>query len=260
VTAEPAQWLALAHARGRAAWPAIAVDLDELAAAVAEGGGDDAAELYLACACQRGDPLALAAFRDRYFAPLEPALKRMGLDAPARDDAWQVLSARLFVATAERPARIVAYAGSGQLRGLVKVAATRIALDLLEQRDRQVPDTWLDRVPGAASDPELHWIKRQHRAELKEEVEAAIAELPARDRALLRLTIVERLGIDAIAASYRTHRATVARWIVRARNELAARVRARLAERWRISEAELAQIRPLVDSQLDLSLERLLAG
>jgi RNA polymerase sigma-70 factor (ECF subfamily) len=271
-------WLGEAFACGAAVWPTIEVDMADLAAMFAAyfaARGQpvddvlpgvqplpaDAAELYLATACQRGGSRALATFHAHYYAPLEPMLGVMGLDAADRSDAWQILSTRLFVAAAGEQPRIVNYAGRGQLHGLVKVAATRLAIDQLEQRanrDRASDDTWLDRIPGAASDAELRLMKRQHRAELKEEVEAAIAELGNRERALLRLTVVERMGIDAIAAAYQAHRATVARWVIRARDQLAARIRARLTERWRISEAELVEIRPLLDSQLELSLERLL--
>lgn len=271
-------WLASALACGAAAWPTVPVDISDLAATftayfAAHGepidgalpevkpvAADDA-ELYLATACQRGDACALAMFRVHYYTPLESVLGRMGLDASDRDDAWQLLNTRLFVAAAGEPARIVRYAGRGQLHGLVKVAATRLAIDLLEQRarrDLRPGDTWLDRIPGTAADPELRMMKSQHRSELKEEVEAAIGELGTRERALLRLTVVGRMGIDALAAAYQTHRATVARWVIRAREQLAARVRARLIERWQISEAELAEIRPLLDSQLELSLERVL--
>jgi len=271
-------WLETAFACGAAAWPAIEIDVADLAATFAayftahghpiddalpsvQPLAADAAELYVAAACQRGGSRALALFRAHYYAPLEPTLALMGLDASDRNDAWQILSTRLFVATAGERARIVSYAGRGQLHGLMKVAATRLAIDHLEQRanrDREAGDTWLDRIPGATADPDLRLMKLQHRSELKEEVEAAIAELGTRERALLRLTVVERMGIDAIAAAYQTHRATVARWVIRAREQLAARIRARLSERWRISETELVEIRPLLDSQLELSLERLL--
>jgi len=271
MTSDPI-WLADIRERGRAAWPQLEVSTVELAAALrsqieirdnatVDELAVDAAEIYLACACERGDTAAVIAFRDAYYAPIEPAIAKMGLDASQRDDLWQALAVRLFVASAGEPARIVSYAGRGQLHGLVKVAATRLALDILERQQRfTANDDWLDRVPGASSDPELHWIKLQHRTELKQEVELAIAALSTKDRALLRLTLVERLGIDAIATTYQTHRSTVARWITRARAELAEGVRARLVERWRISHDELGHIGPMIDSQLDLSLERLLSA
>lgn len=207
----------------------------------------------LARQCAAGDRDALVEFRAIYYAPLEAGLARMGLDAARRDDVWQQLSVRLFVGDAPR---IVAYAGRGQLHGLVKVAATRLALDLLEREQRQTSDDWLAGTPATRSDPELHWLRAEQRAGIKEEVEQAIAALATRDRAVLRLSLVERVGIDAIARMYRMHRSTAARWIARVRDDLVAGVQARLGARWQVAPTELAFA---VDSQLDLSLDRLLS-
>jgi RNA polymerase sigma-70 factor (ECF subfamily) len=214
-------------------------------------------ELVLAQACERGDTEALAEFRVAYFVPLEPALARMGLDSARRDDVWQALAIRLFVGD---PPKIMTYAGRGQLHGLVKVAATRLALDALERERHHTSDDWLECMPGSRSDPELHWMRAEQRASIKEEVERAISALPTRDRALLRLTLIERVGIDAIARIYRMHRSTAARWIVRVRDELATRVQAQLGARWSVPPGDLHQLAFAVDSQLDLSLDRLLSA
>ncbi|HEX3475262.1 MAG TPA: sigma factor-like helix-turn-helix DNA-binding protein [Kofleriaceae bacterium] len=267
-------WAASAVERGRAAWPGIAVSGDELAqiAALHLSGaapcGDpsgasslDAAELYLAAGCARGDRAALAQFRARYLDVLAAPLRRMGLGAAQIDDVWQVLCTRLLVGAGDRPPRIVRYAGAGRLAGLVRVAATRLALNWLEREPRgETGDDWLDRLPATATDPELHVMKREHRASFKQELEAAIQDLSSRQRMVLRLHLVERLGIDAIAAVCSIHRATAARQIALAKETLAIRVRLRLVTRWKVSEPDLPALKSLVDSQLDLSLQRLLAG
>lgn len=270
----PGAWAAQAAQRGRAAWPGFAVSEEELertATLRLEQGGEagdegpaslDAAELYVATACARGDRGALLGFRARYFEPVTPSLRRMGLPDAQHDDVWQKLCERLFVGNGDAPPRITRYAGGGDLPGLVKVAATRLALDWLEQDRRLtgVGDSWLQALPAGASDPEMHAMKSQHRAELKEELETAIASLDPRERMILRLHLVERLGIDAIASLCAVHRATAARMVVRAKESLADRVRLRLAERWSIGDTSMLALKTLVDSQLELSLERLLAA
>lgn len=267
-------WAAIAVERGRAAWPEFAVSDDELARLAelrlagvphrnARAGVDalDPAELYLAAACARGDTAALVLLRARYFNPLAVPLRRLGLGAAQRDDVWQTLCTRLLVSDAGAPPRIVRYAGTGELAGLVRVAATRIALNTLEHDKRHASgDSWFDSLPASASDPELHAMKRQHRAALKEELEAAIRTLSRRQRMILRLHLVERVGIDAIAAICSVHRATAARQISLARDTLTIRVRAGLIARWHVSDPELPELKALVDSQLDLSLKRLLAS
>src|SRR5262249_21607545 len=117
----------------------------------------------------------------------------------------------------------------------------------------------LEELPALGSDPELQFMKREHRAALKQELEAAIADLSTRQRMMLRLHLVERLGIDAIATICSVHRATAARQVALAKETLAIRVRLRLVARWRVSTPDLPALRSLVDSQLDLSLRRLLA-
>ena len=266
-------WATAAVERGRIAWPGLAVSEDEMVQAAADrlanGSVDgelpsvddiDAAELYIAIACARGDPAALTHFRARYFEPLVPSLRRMGLGDAQLDEVWQTACDRLLVRHGDEPPRILRYAGQGELRGLVRVSATRMALNWLQRDRASGTHDWIDHLPGGHSDPELHAIKLQHRCELKEELEAAIASLSVRERMLLRLHLVERMGIDAVAAVCSVHRATAARSIVRAKETLAARVRARLIERWRIADTDMAGLKELVESQVDLSLKRLLAG
>jgi RNA polymerase sigma-70 factor (ECF subfamily) len=267
-------WAASAIERGRAAWPGIAVSDVELAQTAAlrlsgAASGDasagakslDAAELYLAAGCARGDPAALSQFRARYFDVLAAPLRRMGLDTSQCDDVWQILCTRLLVRDGDAPPRVVRYAGAGELAGLVRVAATRMALNSLERAKRgENGDSWFDGLFATTSDPELHFMKQEHRTALKEELEAAIKDLSPRQRMVLRLHLVERLGIDSIAAICSVHRATAARQVALAKETLAIRVRLRLVARWNVSGSDLPALKSLVDSQLDLSLRRLLAG
>jgi RNA polymerase sigma-70 factor (ECF subfamily) len=115
-------------------------------------------------------------------------------------------------------------------------------------------------MAAGGSDPELHAMKRQHHAELKQELAAALDGLGVRERMLLRMHFVERLGIDAIARLCSMHRATAARSIARAKRELTDRVRTRLTARWNVAAHDLPALGALIDSQVDLSLGRLLAA
>ena len=260
--------------RGRAAWPGIFVSEEELvwiasirlAEAAARGANRsvdalDAVELCLTAACARGDAAALHQFRARYFDTIAGRLRRMGVDDALRDDIWQTLCERLMVATGGEPARITRYAGTGQLSGLVRIAATRVALNWLDHAKlRRSADDRVDVLPDTRSDPELHLAKHRLGAELKEELARALGVLAARDRAVLRLHLVERVSIDRVAALFAVHRAMAARWIAHAKQALALLVRDRLLARWRLASGSLPDFASLIDSQLDLGLERLLAG
>jgi RNA polymerase sigma-70 factor (ECF subfamily) len=267
-------WAVAAVERGRTAWPEIVVSEDELVriaairlAEAATPGADqshdqlDAAELYLAVACARGDAAAVRQLRARYFDTIAGQLRRMGVDDATRDDVWQTLCERLLVATDDAPARIARYAGTGELAGLIRTAATRLALNWLDREKRRCSaGDWLDVLPDTRSDPELHLLKHRSCAELEEELAGALGVLAARDRSILRLHLVERLGIDRIAGVHVVHRATAARWVARAKQTLARLVRDRLVARWRLADGSLPALVSLVDIELDFSLERLLAG
>jgi RNA polymerase sigma-70 factor (ECF subfamily) len=219
----------------------------------------DPVELYVAAACSRGIPPALVQFRARYFDVLAVALRRIGVSADQVDDLWQLLCSQLFVGGPGTPPRVVRYAGSGHLAGLVRVAATRHAIKLrLKDRRDERDDSWLGALPAAASDPELGLMKREHRDAVKQEIAAAVQRLTARQRMILRLHLVQRLGIDAIAAICSVHRATAARQVAHARETLVTGVRLALIARWGVSERELPGLISLVATQLDLSLPRLL--
>src|ERR1044071_328328 len=56
-----------------------------------------AADLYLACACARGDVRALAAFDQRCLRGLERSLFKMGIAADMSSEIEQVIRTRVFV-------------------------------------------------------------------------------------------------------------------------------------------------------------------
>jgi RNA polymerase sigma-70 factor (ECF subfamily) len=274
---------------GAAAHPTVTVPTAAVRALVEQRLQDedgrtpiDAGELFLACACALGDRTAITAFEQRYFGAIPAALSRLSLGRDEIAEVEQILRVRLFVgarhSTSVTPSndgtaeldgatepgevpRVVAYAGGGQLGGLVRVAAIRAGLNLLRDRGRLATEgaDGLDDVPISADDPELAQLKAQHRVAFKAAFERAVAGLEPRERSLLGLAIVRGLGIDRIGAIYGVHRATAARWVTNARTNLTRAVHQILAETLGIRGASAVDdLLPLVESQLELSLERLL--
>ncbi|HEU0034400.1 MAG TPA: sigma factor-like helix-turn-helix DNA-binding protein [Kofleriaceae bacterium] len=246
------------YAEGRAAWPGIEVSPDRFAGAVSGRDPVDAAEVYLACACAAGDAAAIRAFEARYFACIAPVARRHGLGADDASEIAQILRQRLFVGDGAPP-RVLDYAGKGQLGGLVQVAATRLALNVRRGRKRlddDEPADDSDAAPAAGAD--AAYAKAEYREHIRRALEEAAAELPARDRTLLRMHFVDRATIDDIAALYRVHRATAARWVTAAREALVAASRARFVELAKLTEDDSGGLASFVESQLTLSLDRIL--
>jgi RNA polymerase sigma-70 factor (ECF subfamily) len=86
----------------------------------------------------------------------------------------------------------------------------------------------------------------------------ALADLPRRERTILRQYHVDGLSIDELARLHGIHRATSARWIAAARADLVQRVRGHLRAALSLDDRELDSVIGLVRSRLDLSLSRLL--
>ena len=254
-----------AHRRGREAWPGIEVDADRFADHVASklGHGVDldalaVEDLYLACALLRGDPAALRVLEQRFIPQIAAVLARRGVRADGIDELAQTLREHLLVGTRTRPGRIADYAGRGPLRSFIIVAAVRMS-QRADQRARRltlVPVTSIADTRGGEAEDVL--AKGEYREPVARACEHALLGLPRRERALLRLQLVDGASIDQIGVIYGVHRATAARWLARARAMIRERTSERLADALGVDERRAASIADLVHSRIDVSVARLL--
>jgi len=267
--AELAAALTTLHARGAAAWPEVRVEAVRFASDLARRLGVTASpamlaglhhDVYLAIACADGDPAAIAACDQLCARELELAASRLRATPTQADDLRSELRRLLFTDDDGRAAAVVAYTGRGDLRGYARVIAAR-TLARRMRRDRQevaLDDEMID-VLTPAIDPEVGFLREQYRADVDAVFRAAIPLLPERSRAVLRYHLLDGWSIDQIGALYGVHRATAARWLTSAREELGTRIRAGLAERLAISESQVDSIVALVTSRIEISLDKLLA-
>ncbi|MEJ7600991.1 MAG: hypothetical protein WKG01_24005 [Kofleriaceae bacterium] len=252
-------------AAGRAAYPAI-VASDELRALIAPhadaalaGGDTRAADLYLAMACARGDTAAIAHLDGTLPSIIRPALARLGGAASDDDEIVQRVRVALFTSTSERKAGIAGYSGRGDLRSYVRAVAAKLALKRLEREEMPSPDDdseTLALLPSDGDTPALRLLKERSRGDLREAFGAAIAALGARDRTLLRQHYVDGSSLDALAALHGVHRATCARWLASAREDILSALRKRLRAALGLEPREIESAIEIVRSQLDLSLSR----
>jgi RNA polymerase sigma-70 factor (ECF subfamily) len=70
---------------------------------------------------------------------------------------------------------------------------------------------------------------------------------------------MDGLNIDEIAALYQVHRATAARWLASARAQLLEKTRRRMSEQLQLKATETHAVFGLIQSQVDVSLSRLLS-
>ena len=259
-------------AAGRSTWPGLAVDgvalavhiagvlpreTDDLPAALATIAASD---LYLAAACVANVAGALEAFDRACASAINGTIAGIDRAPSFRTDVRQALHERLFVGTAEEPARIGSYAGRGPLTAWVAMVTQRLAL-LMRRTDRnraRIEDRAASEALPHGEDPELAYLKFRYRDEFQDAYRAALQALPERDRTLLRLNLLEGITLERLGAMFGVNPSTVSRWIEKARATIRDNTLECLRAQLKISSGELASIARLVVSQLDVSLAALL--
>lgn len=219
-----------------------------------------APEIGLALACVRGDRQALLAFDTQMVRPARRALRKLGLDEATQDDIMQRLAQKVLTPREARPAALVVAAGQGHLAGFVHVAALRLGLTATTNRkntvyvaDSALFDALLTPVDAVANRAKLADAQL-----VKTAISEACAQLSARDRNLLRLSVVHGVAIDELARLYQVHRATAARWLERIRDTIRDAAKASLKARTGEATEQVESLMQYVRSRVDLTFERIL--
>jgi RNA polymerase sigma-70 factor (ECF subfamily) len=255
-------WLAAS-----AAWPGVALAYEDLARHVSERlpdasdatvlAGLNINDLYLACACARGVPGALETFERAYLAHVGRLVAHMDATASFADDVRQGLRERLLMSHGDVAPRISTYHGRGPLLSWLRVAASRVAFDLLNERGGRKEVTWdeqVDLAGGDERDLELDLIKTSYREEFQTAVRDALRALPRRERNLLRLHLVGGVSTHKLGAMFHVDQSTIVRSLAATRGVVREAIRARLREQLRLTSSEVESLAALMLSRLDLSL------
>lgn len=218
------------------------------------------ADFYLAMACALETEGAVEAFETTLLPDMVRSASHLFTTSLRADEVRQMLRAKLFVAEADEVAKIAQYTGRGPLGGWLRVVAVRTVLS--EKRKKSLSSTNDEVLLGLASphdDPEVEHLRARYTEEFKTAFYEVLAELDIEDRNLLRLHMVDGLSIDELAPVFQIHRATAARRLVKARDEIASRTRTLLLSRLQLTESECTSIMGLILSQLDVSIVRVLS-
>jgi RNA polymerase sigma-70 factor (ECF subfamily) len=217
-----------------------------------------AADIFLALACGRGDPVAVRTLSSRYLQTLDEYLMRSCFDSATRQDVLQ--QAMMHLCAGESP-RILTYAGRAALGSWLRVAVHRFALQLARQVGSDATsEQALGDLIGSEVDLETRVTVEEARPRFQLAMQRALGELDDRARTLLRLCFLDGLSIDAIGAMYGVHRATAARWLQSIRRQLFAHVRSSLQAELGLRDSEFESLAFLIQSGIQLSLRRVLGA
>jgi RNA polymerase sigma-70 factor (ECF subfamily) len=264
-----AQWQAAI-----AAWPDIAVAPERFGGELAHRIGAPAtaeaaeaaldamrgADVYLAIACCDGDAAGIARIEDILARELRHLAIKLHASSDQTAEIHAELRRILLIDEPPRRAALREYAGRGDLRGYLRVMSTRALIRAINRGRREIAvedNEFFDRLlPN--DDAEISFLRAQYHDAVDGALRVALAGLDPRSRALLRYQLIDGWSIDQVGKLYGVHRATAARWLTDAREVLGAAIRNELAARLQISPEEVDSIVRLVQSRVDMSLERLL--
>lgn len=223
-------------------------------------------DLYLAYCCARGNARALVELDRRYGPELERALRRARNTGSEPEDLRQRLYERLLVAPEGESPRILGYSGRGALRGWLRITTTRLIINAARDHGRRPASRTDDDavllgkilVARADDDPELGYLHAHHREALSRALASGFESLSARERNVLRYSVLHQVSNEQIGRLYGVHRATAFRWRQDALRSLIEGVRASLRASLQLDRAELDTLLRNVESRLDLSILRML--
>ncbi len=250
---------------GREAWPGVELPAEVFAAHLGAVISDEmdmvealdelrTADLYLACACGRGDAAALRFFESQVMPRAAAAVARVDAQSQFVDDVCADLRVRLLVKDKRTP-DIMAYIGRGPLAHWVQVAAMRAATSRKRKKKREVPMELPDVVDSLlTTDPELAPFADEIKQPFAEVFAKALDTLTPRERNVLRMYLIDGVSAESIGSMYRVHRATVARWITKARQKVHRETRRGLAAAVEMKAGSFESVLGMMWNGIDLSL------
>lgn len=216
----------------------------------------DVEGLVFARACLAHHPGSLQRLDRELLPPVASALRKRASPDDV-DEAMQVLRARLLLATPPEQPKLAKYSGRGALGAFLRIAAANVLSNLRPGVATVQADEELAAMPDAA-DVEARLSRGDQQRRFREVFRDAVQSLSSRERALLRLSLLDGLSIDEVAPMYGAHRATVARWLSAAKERLATVTRARLAVVLQLPDDEVERLLTSVQHGFELSLSRAL--
>ena len=255
-----------AYDEGRRPWPDIELDRASFIAHLRrhhpDGDLQDVrlGDLYLAAACLAGHREALRVFERDCMSATTGFLSRMKAAPSNVEETAQRIRYKLLVG--EGRARLADYAGRGALTRWVRVAAMRLYFNMLRDEGRLVQpgdERLVDVIGATAADAEVAMLRRRYGAEFRSAFTTALENLSAAEKNLLRLRFVDGLNVSAIATMQGVHRATIHRRIAQTCESLAQQTEKLVCEALAIDGQEMASIRRMIQSQLAVSIGRVLS-
>ncbi len=214
----------------------------------------DGADLLLAAACLANDARALGYLEALIVNEVRRAVSPLDTTNTLVDEVTQLVRQRLLMP----PPRLAEYSGQGSLGSWIRAVAVRVALNAKRPAAREEAVSTVPDQPIADADPELALLRSRYREEFRKAFAEAVGTLSPRDRTIMRLTALDGLTCAQVGQMYGKDASTVSRWLASSRAVLLEKTRHSLGSTLQLSPSALDSLMRVADSELDLSISRLL--
>jgi RNA polymerase sigma-70 factor (ECF subfamily) len=240
-------------------WPTIKLGRDTFVQHVTALVGDDVAaldklhgdDLYLACACLDGNAAAAAIFDVEFLQRVQLPQMRAAASSDLDDEIRQRLRERVLAGKA----KLRGYSGKGPLHAWLRVAATRLALDLeADAKRRQRVDRDAE---VRARAPEEQLLEQRYRRPVEAAFANAFAALDDDERALLKQHYIDGVSLLDIGRARGFDRSTASRRVAAARERLLDAVKREVGERLKLTPRSVSTLVEALKSRLEITLKGL---
>ena len=170
----------------------------------------------------------------------------------------------LFTSMGNRSSGIGRYHGMSSLRGWVRVIVARMIVDELRRvaarPSERAAELGAIGPRAALDDPECALFEHCVRDPIAAAITTTFEALPARERRLLRLRVLEHMTTAQLAAVFGVHRTTVARWIEQTYALIRSQTYAALENELGLPTNDLAGMLASMHGRVDVSVHGVLSS
>lgn len=235
-------------------------------------------DLCLIIACEKGDERAWEDLVANFDSTVKSAARKISSNNEDAEDLASSIWAELYGlrtdADGNKKSKLAYYSGRGSLAGWLRAVVSQLAVDQFRKQSKFVQieeDREFENLANEAANndhnhfgshaenPEELFAGSEAESDVSDALQAAIGELEAEDRLILKLYYFDDLKLKDIAATFGYHEATASRKLTRVQSEIRKGVEKNLREQHGWSDTEVKKHLSDTAASLGLNLETMFA-
>ena len=235
-------------------------------------------DLCLIIACEKGDERAWEDLVANFDSTVKSAARKISSNNEDAEDLASSIWAELYGlrtdADGNKKSKLAYYSGRGSLAGWLRAVVSQLAVDQFRKQSKFVQieeDREFENLANEAANndhnhfgshaenPEELFAGNEAESDVSDALQAAIGELEAEDRLILKLYYFDDLKLKDIAATFGYHEATASRKLTRVQSEIRKGVEKNLREQHGWSDTEVKKHLSDTAASLGLNLETMFA-